>query len=1124
MLWKSLAQKNATPRAVYQLWSLTADTTTNIDPWQIEEVQYAGFYSLLYIAQAQTEMYPDGKLGIVAVTSGLQDVHGEAIQKPERATILGPCRVIPQEHANIGLTCVDLHSDDITSRNGLAGNLLSELSSEMREPVVAYRNGYRWIQTFEKVRLKQKQLPNSQIKDGGVYLITGGLGGIALTLAEHFTQGARVKLAALVGRSAFPEKSEWAGWLETHDVSDPLSQKITRLLELEAAGAELLISSADITDAKQLESTIATIEKRFGKINGVVHAAGIAGGGLIALKTESVANAVIAPKLQGTLNLAHALQSSKLDFLVLCSSRASVLGGAGQVDYCAANNFLDAFAPYYALKTGTLTVAINWGAWQEVGMAVATAVPAGLAGARRASLLSAMTPKEGVVAFDKILASSLTQVVVSPQELSALIHEQTQSKPDEHAAEIGTKPDEETRASQSHARPDLAVAFRGPGSEIERAIASIWEHFLGIAPVGVDDDFLELGGHSLLATQVISKLRSGRLGVEVSVRMLFQNPTVAALAGVIDASHTESQVVKEMIPLAPRNGELLLSFAQQRLWLLEQIQHGSSAYNIFSAIRLTGGLDVDALQYALGEVVRRHESLRTTFPEVDGHAIQRISAYDGQQVLQVLDLQMGPEVEQADRISEILNTEAQQQFDLAQGPLFRAKLTRVAAQEHILQITMHHIISDGWSTGVLVREIAALYNACVTGAEAKVDALPVQYSDYALWQRQWLTGGCEAITGWTTGKSNLPGAPTVLQLPTDNPRPRVRTMRGATEYVLLKPELLKRLHEISREQGATLYMVLLAAFNVLLSRYSGQKDIVIGSPIAGRNRAELESLVGFFVNALVLRCDLQGDPDFRELLARVKEVCLSAYAHQDLPFEMLVDELQVERNLSHSPLFQTVFVLQNAPRKSLELAKLGVEYLPIQSTTAKFDLTLTMQESQDGLETWLEYDTDLFESSTIRRMLGHLTSLVEGIAATPELKISKLPMLSREERREWLAEHEVAVERYTTSGSLSSWFELQAQATPDAVAVTLDHTQVSYRELNGRANQLAHHLRSVGVKPGDFVGICVDRSIEMIVSVLGALKAGAAYVPMDPAYPAERVSFILADSAVTALITRVRFE
>lgn len=1117
LLFRQLRGSNIEPSAVFHLWLLSADHNTNPEASVVENEQYFGFYSLLFLAQAQAEFPRSSTLRILVVVNDLHEVNGNETRSPAKATVLGPCRVIPQEHAYVSVRCIDVSSAESQSWQGLIGNLLAEAQADTSDVVVAYRNGYRWVQTFEPLRLRSTE--QSKVNDGGVYLITGGMGGMGLALAEHLTNLARVKLV-LSGRSAFPERSGWEIWLRTHRPDDDTSRKISKLLKLESEGAEVMVCRADVTDCEEMKRVIAEVHARFGRINGVIHAAGIAGGGLIELKSEAMAGHVISPKLKGTLTLAASLHDENLDFFALCSSRASILGGTGQVDYCAANNFLDAFAQYHKRQSGIFTVSINWGAWRDEGMAVNTNLPADMEFSRRESLKFAIASGEGADAFDRILSSSLPQVVVSPQDLSALAEEQRRRQVEAGQAGAKNTAGQETisPASLLHDRPAITAVYRAPGNDLEQQIAALWEQFLGITPVGADDDFLELGGHSLLATQVISRLR-GSLGVEISLRALFQNPTVAALATIVAKSRTERSR-SEVSPLTRtvRDGELPLSFAQHRLWMLDQLQPGTSAYNIFSAIRLTGPLNVDALQNALSEIVRRHESLRTTFPEIKGHAVQEISAARAQG-LPMLDLSECPEIDRKPRLMELVNEEAQRSFNLAVGPLFRTHLLRLSDQEHVLQITLHHIVSDGWSTGVLLREIAALYDARCVGTEPLLAELPVQYADYAQWQREWLSGEVRQsqLAYWM---EQLKQAPAVLQLPTDHARLDVQSMRGSTTSALLKQDLLNALQELGRRCGATLFMVLLAAFKVLLGRYSGQTDIVVGSPIAGRNRPEVEGLVGFFVNTLVLRTDLEGDPSFRELVARVREVCLSAYAHQDLPFEMLVDELEVERNLSRSPLFQVVFVLQNAPRQALNLQELHVDYLQVESSTAKFDLTLTMQETAEGLQTWLEYNNDLFEVATIQRMMGHLETLLAGIVAGPDQRISQFPLVTEKERQELLGPGGPLPDHGSSDVSITHWFEAQAAHTPEAIAISFGDEKLSYQELNRRSNQLAHHLRSIGVSVGDRVGICLERSLEMVVSILGVLKAGGAYVPMDPAYPVERINFIGEDVGAVAIISQ----
>jgi len=545
-----------------------------------------------------------------------------------------------------------------------------------------------------------------------------------------------------------------------------------------------------------------------------------------------------------------------------------------------------------------------------------------------------------------------------------------------------------------HALPapaDVAIndtaSLTSPRTPVEELLAGIWSRVLRIERVGVEQNFFELGGHSLLATQLISRVREA-FGVELPLRTLFERPTVAALAESVEAALTAGQSVLAP-PLTPvsREQSLPLSFAQQRLWFLDQLDPGSTVYNCPVALRLTGALDVAALERALSEIVRRHEMLRTTFRSIDGAPVQVIGAAVEVR-LPVLDLQSLPEREV--EAQQLAQAEAARPFDLAAGPLLRTTLLRLAAEEHVLLVTLHHIVSDGWSTAILVRELSALYAAFIAGAESPLTELPVQYADYSVWQRNWLDGEVldKQLQYW---RQQLAGAPEVLELPTDRVRPAVQTFNGASISVNLKDEVSAGLQRLSRERGVTLYMTMLAAFKGLLSRYSGQEDIVIGSAIANRNRVETEPLIGFFVNTLALRTRLDGDPTFEEAVARVREVVLGAYTHQDLPFEKLISELQLQRKSSSAPVLPVGFALQNmAESGTLELPGLHLASLAVENRTAKNDLTLWIGETQNGLRVAIEYSTDLFEPRTVERVLEDFQRVLERIVADPAQRLSAL--------------------------------------------------------------------------------------------------------------------------------------
>nr|WP_244239402.1 non-ribosomal peptide synthetase [Corallococcus carmarthensis] len=660
--------------------------------------------------------------------------------------------------------------------------------------------------------------------------------------------------------------------------------------------------------------------------------------------------------------------------------------------------------------------------------------------------------------------------------------------------------------------PQSGNTYEAPRTEVEAKLASIWAEVLRLPQVGVKDSFFELGGHSLLATQVVSRVRT-ELGVELPLRALFESSTVEALAARL---HGSASIQAPKLTRVAHDGPLPLSFAQQRLWLLDQLQPEDASYNLPAALQLSGHLDVEALRRAFESLVARHEALRTTFHEHQGQPTQRIQAPTGW-TLPLTDLSALPDAQREEEARKLADEEARRPFHLATGPLLRSALVRLREDSHMLLVTMHHIVSDGWSMGVLVREIISLYAAFHDGKAPHLTPLPVQYADFATWQRDWLQGEVldAQIHYW---KQQLSGAPAALELPTDRPRPPVQSHRGATVEVRIPTEVAHALKTLAGREGATPFMVLLAAFQVLLSRYSAQDDISVGSPIAGRTQAETEGLIGFFVNTLVLRAQLNPRSTFRELLAKVRGTTFAAFEHQHLPFEKLVEAVQPTRDMSRSPLFQAMFVLQNTPTEALRLPGLSFQALPLEAHFSKFDLSLALQEVQAGLAGTLEYATDLFDAATIQRMAGHFGVLLEAIAAKPDTRLGDLPLLTSSERQQLLVEWNPETALAIRDPSIPAMVEAQVHRTPDAIAVITPERQLTYRELDAKANQLAHRLRGLGVGPEVRVGLCVERTEDLLIGALGILKAGGAYVPLDPSYPRERLGWLLEDAQGPALV------
>ncbi|MFY0528921.1 amino acid adenylation domain-containing protein [Archangium gephyra] len=669
------------------------------------------------------------------------------------------------------------------------------------------------------------------------------------------------------------------------------------------------------------------------------------------------------------------------------------------------------------------------------------------------------------------------------------------------------------------ASQEVARSYVAPRTPAEEVLAGLWAQVLGVERVGVHDDFFALGGHSLLATRAISRIRSA-FRLEVPLRELFEAPTVAALVQRLEAlARAGAEWRRPPVLPEPRTAPLPLSFAQQRLWFLDQLQPGSAFYNVPAMVRMEGHLDAEVLERGLREVIRRHEVLRSTFHASPEGPVQ-VVAPAPEQVLARVDLREVPAGAREDEVRRLALAEATRPFDLGRGPLVRCTLLRLEDSVHVVLLTLHHIVSDGWSMGLLIREVGALYGAFLAGQPSPLPELPVQYADHAVWQRRWLRGEVmETQLSWW--KQQLEGAPAVLELPSDRPRPAVQTFQGALLSTQFSPQLAGEIRQLAEREGCTPFMVLMAAFQALLFRYTGQTDVLVGTDIANRHHAETEGLIGFFVNQLVLRGRPSGALSFRELLAQVRETSLGAYAHQDLPFEELVKAVNPERSLAHSPLFQVKLILQNARDVALELPGLTLRSEGKDSGAAKFDLTVVFTDSSDGLSCVCEYSTDLFDEGTVARLQGHLRTVLEGAVAAPEQRLSVLPLLTAEERRQVLVEWNGNRGEVAPPGLCAhEIFAAQAARTPDAVAISFAERQLTYAQLDRRANQVARHLRTLGVGPDMVVGLCVERSPELVVGLLGILKAGAAWLPLDSSLPAERLSMMMGDAAVPVLVTQ----
>ncbi|HEY0735637.1 MAG TPA: amino acid adenylation domain-containing protein [Herpetosiphonaceae bacterium] len=1039
--------------------------------------------SLIAFGQTLGRAQLPGPIDLSLLTIDAQDVLGTEALALTNAPAAGVLQALASASSQLSCRSLDLSGDGSLNRRQL-DQIIAELTAGAGDEPVAYRHNRRWHQIFEPQRWERPASSAAGLRPHGVYLLTDGVGKIGLALAEHLANTAQAQLV-LLAPAEFPQREAWARALATADTAT--AETIRRLQTLEHAGAEILLVQADA-----LEDAIDTARRQYGAIHGVIH-------GVEPDSTAQTAEQITwsLDETRRQLEALTQLDPADLDFVLLHTSLAPLVSGADLAG-AGAIALMHTFARQCGQHSPATWLSVAWDAPSGSGADEWT-----------------MDEAETVEVFRRILDAPGSQsVIVATGDLLA---RRAARATQEAASEITITP-----TGTQYARPNLPTTYVAPTTTVERALVDLWQDLLGIAPIGIHDTFFDLGGHSLLATQVLSRIRD-TFNTTLSLGEFFDAGTIAGIAQrIATATAAPAEDTLATIPVAARDGELPLSFAQQRLWFLQHLDPESAAYHMPFAVHLSGALSYAVLEQSITAIVQRHEALRTAFIAPEGTPYQVI--VPPQPIpLPLVDLESMPAAEREAEIQRLLLDQAQQPFDLTEGRLLRCLLIRLGPDEHIVAITVHHIAADGWSMGVFIRELATLY-ATFSGARSQRDQLQlpdltIQYADYAVWQRQLLQEDVleAALAYW---RQQLAGLPEGLALPTDRPRPAVQTFNGARYLHVLPQPLSADLVTLSQREGVTLFMTLLGAFQILLSRYSGQDDIVVGSPIAGRTHVALEHLIGLFVNTLVLRTDLRGNPTLQDVLHRVREVALGAYAQQHVPFERLVDEIQVNRDLSRSPLFQVLFTLQNTPVGELSLPELTLRPLPPNFTAAKFDLSFEIVEHAHGLHVGIEYNTDLFDAATIERLASHYQTVLETFVGNPAQRLSHIELLSTAERQLMIEDWNATASAYPIEARIHDLVMAQAARTPDAIAARFRDQVLTYRELQVRAQRLAGHLQTLGVGPDVRVGLCVERSLDLLVGVVGILAAGGAYIPLDPAYPAERLAFILSDAHAPVLVTQ----
>lgn len=948
------------------------------------------------------------------------------------------------------------------------------------------------------------------VRADGAYLITGGLGALGMQVAEWLvSQGARHLV--LLGRRG------------------PTDLALKKIAALEADGARVAVVQGDVADADSLAGALRGIPSDFPPLRGVMHAAGVLDDGVLFDMDLARLDRAIAPKLAGGWNLHNATLDQPLDFFVLFSSIACVFGSPGQGNYAAGNAALDGLA-HYRRSLGLPALTINWGPWADAGMAAEAGRDAGL-NDRGIDLIPV---EHGLTVLGRLMKANPVQTAVMSVRWRDLLRT-SQGVVPPLLSEVAPAAEELASTESADAGVDHALRQQLLSASLEERKTLLREYFtgelskiMGIDPasLNVEQPLNTLGLDSLMAIELKNNIET-RLKVVLPMARFMEGPSVVKLAATVAETIADDNSAMA-IQASERTGRQPLSRGQQALWFIQRLAPEATAYNMVDAVRVRGPLNLDALRSAVQALVDRHSVFRSTFPDERGEPYVLVHERVEAQV-RVVDAREWSE----DHLRDAVNDELQRPFDLATGPLLRVAVFQVGDQEWLMTFALHHIISDFWSLVMCTSEFQQFYEAFARGETLELPPPRLEYSDFTRWQSEMLAGP-EGEAHWEYWRNELSGELPTLNLPTDRPRPPVQTYRGSLGFRWLDPKLTARLKSLAEANGATVNMLLLAAWQTLLHRYCGQNDILVGAPTSGRTRAEFADVAGYFVNPVVIRGDLSGNPRFVDFLGQIRQKLLGALDHQDYPFPLLVQKLHVERDPSRSPLVQVLFVMQKAQimheqgltpflmgqsGATLEFAGLTFESMTLDQWAAQFDLSLAASEANGGVSLGLQYNTDLFDATTIDTMLAHLETLLRGVVENPEVRVSELPLLTPTEETKLLVEWNATSVNYPHDERVHEAFEQQAARTPTAVAVVCGDQSLTYQELNERANRLAHYLRELGVGPDSRVGVCFERSLDLVVSIYAVLKAGGAYVPLDPAYPLSRLSEIATSSGMSAVLT-----
>ncbi|MBP2654775.1 MAG: non-ribosomal peptide synthetase [Firmicutes bacterium] len=1092
-------------QGILHTWGIGSGDNDKIIQADLEKSQTMGCRHVLELIQGIKESKKEvirnwPRLWIVTRGSQAVSIEGEIVDFTQ-APLWGLGRTIAVEEQELWGGLVDLDPNMLDENS--AQMLVEDILVSSGEDQVAYRQGTRFV-----ARLKQQSLGGEKDRSigwqtNGTYLITGGLGDLGLTVAKWMVkQGARRLI--LLGRSKLPPRSAWDKVCET---KDHLANKIDTIKELEAMGANIHLAAVDVADAEQIETFLTKFQgESWPPIRGVVHAAGIVDNQLLATCNPDAFYQVLRPKVEGAWLLHQLLKDVPLDFFILFSSNSALLSSPRLGSYAAANAFLDSLA-HYRRSVGLPALSINWGPWAEIGMAARFDILSSTTGMG----ISSISPEQGLEMLGFLIGKDITQVavmeidwvrwkMVSQQDgKTGLLADLLQEEGNLVKA-IGNVSDQDTSIRQALIAANKSERYKLLEKYLCDQVAQVLR--LANSKLDVSVSLTSLGLDSIMAVELKNRIEKA-LDIIVPMVNFLQGPSVTELAAQIQTLLTlDSEIA--VIPIAPKQEVYPVSSAQKRMFILNQFEVNDTSYNNSVAFMIEGALDIPRFENVIKSLIQRHETLRTSFEIIDGETVQRIH----ESIEFAIDFIHGAERDIPNIIQEFV-----QPFDLSKAPLFRVGLVELTKTKYMVVFDMHHIISDGVTAAIFIKELASLYEGL------ELPDLRIQYKDFAIWQNSvFQTEDFRKQEEYWL--QNFVGELPVLNMPSDYPRPPVRSFEGAVQQFSLDEKLTGELNKLSRENGTTLYMVLLAAYNVVLAKYTGQEDIVVGSPIAGRQYADLHNIIGVFINTLAMRNFPEKDKSFLEFLQKVKENALSAYEHQDYPFEELVDKLDIPRDLSRNPLFDTMFALQSVDMAELTIGSLRFSRYEFYNRIAKFDLTVEAIERNNRLDFTLEYDTKLFKQETVQRLKGHLETVLKAIVEQPEIKLADIELVSEAEKQQLLFDYNNTKTDYPKDKTIQEIFEDQVAKNPDNIAIVFKEQKLTYKELNNKANKLALALRNKGVKAGRIVGMMVERSPEMIIAIMGILKAGGACLPIDPEYPEERISYILEDSRTNILLTQ----